>query len=144
MENCTTCSGAGTCSGGCVACNGVGGCGSNCTGGAYASRPANFAGFVGVAQGADCTALTAVDWNAFIERLVAFALYKNKGTEVGTFITVGTGNFIYADLAFNRAVQALNVLSAYISQPIPTQRVKWDDLYASYFQALKNALNSIT
>lgn len=105
------------------------------------TRPANFTGFTGVVSGAPTTALTATEWNSFINRLIAFAQYKSKGNEIGSFSTASRGAQIKN--YYNQAVQGLNVLSEYISQPIPSQHSGNDTFYASYIQALKNALNSI-
>ena len=107
------------------------------------TRPANFTGFTGVISGAAKNSILAVDWNAFNQRLIAFALFKNVGDQVGTFVTVGTGNIVSAPI-FNRTVEALNVLDSFISPTIPSQVISGQHLYASYIQALKTALNSIT
>lgn len=113
----------------------------DCTGGAYMVRPANFTGFTSVVSGAPTTALTATEWNAFIDRLIAFALYKAKGNEIGSFSIAYSGARIRD--YYNEAVRGLRVLSEFISQPIPSEHSGSDKFYASYIQQLKNALNSI-
>jgi hypothetical protein len=96
-----------------------------------------------VTSGAAVTALTASDWNAFTSKIIAFAQYKNLGNSVGSFTSASSGGSITAS-KFNEAVAGLNVLDDYISQPIPTTKSAGNDIYASYIQALKTALNSIT
>jgi len=115
----------------------------SCLGAAYATRPANFTGFSSVASGALTTTLTASDWNAFANKIIAFAQYKSKGNVIGSFGTVSAGNTITAS-TFNNRVGGLNVLSDYISQPIPSTVSSGGTIYASQIQALKTALNSIT
>lgn len=103
------------------------------------TRPANFTGFAGVVSNATGNPLTASDWNAFTARIVAFALYKSKGNEVGSFSSVSSGNNFTAGM-FNSAVNALNTIGA---SGVPSAKSSGNDLYASYIQALKTALNSI-
>ena len=142
----------GTCDGGCTDCSGIacrgtcsgscsGSCADDCTGGAYMTRPTDFTGFTGVYSGAPVTNLTASDWNAFNNRLIAFAHYKGKKQSIGTFTTVSAGNTVTAAL-YNRTVEGLGVLSSYIDT-MPSGKTAGSDLYASYIQDLKNALNSI-
>jgi hypothetical protein len=76
-------------------------------------------------------------------RILAFAQYKNKSNLLSPYSNVSSGSTITA-ASFNLAVSNLEKLSAYISQPIPTSKVSGATIYASYYQALKNALNSIT
>lgn len=104
------------------------------------NRPANFTGFVDVVSGATGNPLTAVDWNAFTDRIVAFALYKAKGNDIGSFASVSKDQDFTAGM-FNSAVSALNTIGA---SGVPSAKSSGDDLYASYIQALKTALNSIT
>jgi hypothetical protein len=111
--------------------------------GAYGTRPANFTGFSGVVTDALTTALTATDWNAFIGRLIQFAVYKGKGNEIGSYTDVYSNDYLTASI-YNEPVLGLNVLSPYITESIPASRTQGEDVYASYIQALKTALNSIT
>jgi hypothetical protein len=105
------------------------------------NRPADFTGFTGVYSGAPVTNLTASDWNAFNDRLIAFAHYKKKKQQIGTFPTVSSGQTFTAAL-YNRTVQGLGVLASFIDT-MPSGKSAGQDLYASYIQDLKNALNSI-
>lgn len=73
--------------------------------------------------------------------LIAFALYKAKGNEIGSFSIAYSGARIRN--YYNEAVRGLRVLSEFISQPIPSEHSGSDKFYASYIQQLKNALNSI-
>jgi hypothetical protein len=104
------------------------------------SRPANFTGFTSVVSNATGNPLTAVDWNTFTDRIVAFALYKFKGNDIGSFSSVSAGQNFTAGM-FNSAVSALNTIGA---SGVPSAKSSGNDLYASYIQALKMALNSIT
>ena len=137
---CRSCAGLSSCFGGCDGtCDGA--CADDCTGGAYMTRPADFTGFTGVYSGVPVTNLTASDWNAFNNRLIAFAHYKGKKQQIGTFPTVSSGQTFTAAL-YNRTVEGLGVLSSYIDT-MPSGKSAGQDLYASYIQDLKNALNSI-
>jgi hypothetical protein len=107
------------------------------------SRPGDFTGFISVVSGATGNPLTAIDWNAFTDRIIAFAKYKALGDVIGTFSSAYKDSGLYYDM-FNEAVAGLNVLKSYITQPIPAAKYSGQDLYASYIQALKTALNSIT
>jgi hypothetical protein len=69
-------------------------------------------------------------------------LYKSKGVEIGSFDTVAQGDDVTAS-TFNRRVDGLTVLDDYITEQIPSTVSIGDDLYASYIQGLKTALNSI-
>lgn len=136
---CTSCAAQSSCTLGCIGCSSAG----SCQGGDYATRPSNFTGFTGITSGAYVSVLTATDWNNFMGRIGMFALYKSKGNDITTSVGVSSGDAITAS-SFNLAVNNLNVLSDYISQPIPTTKSTGNTIYASYYQALKTALNSIT
>lgn len=152
---CYSCANLGTCQTTCVTCAALSDCytactltctatcADDCTGGAYMTRPADFTGFTGVYSGAPVTNLTASDWNAFNNRLIAFAHYKGKKQQIGTFPAVSSGNTFTAAI-YNQTVNGLNVLSSYITSPMPTTKSSGQEIYASYIQALKTALNSIT
>lgn len=162
-NTCLSCSALGNCSDTCKSCSALGDCtgtcsttclstclstclatcADDCTGGAYMTRPSNFTGFSGVSSGQPITNLTASDWNAFNQRLIAFAWYKGEKRTIGTFTTVSSGDNFTAAI-YNRTVQGLSVLSSYITTTMPTNKSSGQDVYASYIQALKTALNSIT
>jgi len=138
---CLSCAGLSSCRGSCLGtCTAT--CADDCTGGAYMTRPADFTGFTEVYSGAPVTNLTASDWNAFNNRLIAFAHYKGKKQSIGTFSSVSVGDNFTAAI-YNRTVQGLSVLSSYITTTMPTNKSSGQEIYASYIQALKNALNSI-
>jgi hypothetical protein len=106
------------------------------------TRPGDFTGFIGVVSGAIGNPLTAIDWNAFTDRIIAFAKYKKLGDVIGTFSSAYKDSGLYYDM-FNEVVTGLNVLNEFITQPIPSTKSSGQNLYASYIQALKTALNSI-
>jgi len=133
MSTCSNCSELADCTNACA---------KDCDGGAYMSRPANFTGFSDVITNATSNPLTATDWNAFTDRIIAFAKYKSKGDVIGNFDSVSIGQNFTAG-TFNQAVGGLNTLSSFITEPIPATVSSGDDLYALYIQKLKNALNSI-
>jgi hypothetical protein len=107
-------------------------------------RPDDFTGFTGVVKNATGRPLTATDWNAFTERLIAFAKYKSKGDIIGTFVQVEYDQELEAETIFNPVVNGLNVLSEFITEDIPSTVNKGDNIFADNIQALKKALNSIT
>jgi len=105
------------------------------------TRPSNFTGFTSIVSGQPFN-ISATEYNAFLDRIKAFARYKNKMYEVGGIDSDGAGELFYAS-DFNKAVNALRVLEPYITTVIPALRSSGDDIYAIYFTQLKNALNSI-
>jgi hypothetical protein len=76
-------------------------------------------------------------------RILAFAQYKGKANLLASYSNVSPGSPITA-ASFNLAVYNLEKLSSHISYPIPTTVTTADKIYASYYQDLKAALNSIT
>lgn len=165
-QTCNSCASLGTCQGGCTSCanqsnciggcntgclstcqtcsatsSALAGCGADCTGQAYATRPTNFTGFLNVSSGVPFN-ITAADWNAFSNKIQAFALYKSKGLDIDAVPSVSTSE-AFTDTTFNNAIMNLNVLSSFISISYPTVKNTGDQIAASYFISLKNALNSI-
>lgn len=106
------------------------------------SRPEDFSGFSGVIAGADAIIL-ASDWNDFCSKINEFRAYK--GLPNASFSSVDKNQNMKAEI-FNQAVRALEPLIGYFAagNTIPPLQSWGDNVYASYFQQMKKALNSIT
>lgn len=121
--------------------NALAGCGADCTGQAYMTRPGNFIGFLGVASGGSFN-ISAEEWNEFSEKIKAFALYKVQGLEISNIPPViNTQNFEAS--IFNATIANMDVLDSFISLTYPSMQVSGNNISASFFTSLKNALNSI-
>lgn len=80
--------------------------------------------------------VTAAEWNSFCIRINQFRQYRNLSNY--PFTTVRTGDIITASIVN----EARNAISSMASSP--ALMYKGNDIYASYFNSLRNSLNSIT
>ena len=105
-------------------------------------RPSNWAWETVVASEAKIN-LTASEWNNFCARILAFAKYvgsKDNGDYTYSLDTVYTGDYITATLV-NKARSAISIIPGHGT--LPSRVSSEDDIYASFFNGLKDALNAI-
>lgn len=80
--------------------------------------------------------VAAAEWNSFCIRINQFRQYRNLSNV--TFTTVRTGDVITASIV-NEARNAISYMAS-----VPALMYKGSDIYASYFNSLRDSLNSIT
>ena len=105
------------------------------------SRPANWAWESNIAAGVTVN-VTAAEWNRYIDRLYAFAAYKNVSLP-------GSASDYYAvkgEMILAAEVNAVRSLLANLLPPTspPAAVTKGQTITAAWFNGLKNSLNSIT
>ena len=82
--------------------------------------------------------ITATEWNRFLDAINSAR--AGKGLTAYNFTYASKGGDFYAYM-FNQAVQAISAMNPPISPP--STRSSGDTIYASYFNQLKNSLNSV-
>ena len=108
---------------------------------ASASRPANWAWESNIASGVTVN-VTAAEWNRFIDRIYAFAAYKNVSMP-------GDPSYYYAvkdNVILAVEVNAVRSLLANLLPPTspPGQVSRGQDITAAWFERMKTSLNSIS
>lgn len=82
--------------------------------------------------------ITATEWNRFLNAINSARV--GKGLTAYNFTYASKGGDFYAYM-FNQAVQAISAMNPSISPP--STRSSGDEIYASYFNRLRDSLNSI-
>lgn len=82
--------------------------------------------------------ITAAEWNRFLDAINSAR--AGKGLTAYNFTYASKGGDFYAYM-FNQAVQAISAMNPPISPP--STRSSGDEIYASYFNRLRDSLNSI-
>lgn len=82
--------------------------------------------------------ITATEWNHFLDAINSAR--TGKGLTAYNFTYASKGGDFYAYM-FNQAVQAISAMNPPISPP--STRSSGDEIYASYFNRLRDSLNSI-
>lgn len=99
------------------------------------TRPNNWAWYTSKTSGAEFN-LTDTEWNDFTSRINEFRTYKGYSTI--SFTQASSGNDLTATM-FNEAKNAIGAMNA----TGITDRVKGDDVLASYFNTLRDKLNEL-
>lgn len=82
--------------------------------------------------------ITATEWNRFLDAINSAR--AGKGLTAYNFTYATRGGVFYAYM-FNQAVQAISAMNPSVA--LPSTRSSGDTIYASYFNQLRDSLNSV-